>query len=166
MLKKALLAARADNDSICDLIYENETLSQEDFSDIQFSSVQFMHCRFERCRFIRADFSLCKFDGCDFSGCDFSESYWQNVVLYGCKGSGTNFKESRIKSCTFTDCVIPFANFSYSRWEKLYASRLQLHRKLFLTFPPKRFSGRKDDILPHRLFSDAFKQRRSFKLQY
>jgi uncharacterized protein YjbI with pentapeptide repeats len=74
MLKNCIEQARADENSIGNINFEDEVLIDFDMSRLEFERIQFVKCKFERCNFSGSSFYRMGFTNCDFSNCIFTKA--------------------------------------------------------------------------------------------
>ena len=117
MLKEKIGEARAEEEGIKNVVFERETLSEEDVSEIEFENARFKKCRFEKCDFSKTSFYKTEFLNCIFLECIFSEGYFRDCRFVVCRGDGSNFCESVFKNCVFSEGSFAGADFSKSLWE-------------------------------------------------
>lgn len=87
-LKDCITKAISDEDSIENMIFENEVLTESDVSNIEFEKVKFIKCCFKKCNFYQSRFFKTDFIKCDVSLSDFSESFWKNSLIMECNAVG------------------------------------------------------------------------------
>ena len=118
MLEKMISDARKLDDYIQNMHFENEVITDADFSKVEFESVQFVKCQFIKCSFSKDSFYNVVFKNCILSNCIFTESYWRKSKILECKSDGSNFSQSCFKQVTILDSSLCYANCANTAWKE------------------------------------------------
>lgn len=131
MLKEKIGEARAEEEGIKNVVFERETLSEEDVSEIEFENARFKKCRFEKCDFSKTSFYKTEFLNCIFLECIFSEGYFRDCRFVVCRGDGSNFCESVFKNCVFSRALSPVRIFPKVCGKPVRSRTVSLKERLF-----------------------------------
>ncbi|RYE21025.1 MAG: pentapeptide repeat-containing protein [Sphingobacteriales bacterium] len=121
------------------LIYDNETFTDLNYTDKAVKGREFQSCVFKKCELSNSDFSQNKFLDCVFDGCNLSmmklgKSTLNDVVFKNCKILGVNFHECHdfLFTVSFDSCILDYSSFMGKKMIKTKFGRSSLKEVNFI----------------------------------
>ena len=108
-----------------EIIHEDKTFDNIDYSERGFSNREFVSCEFNFCNFQKSglsnnDFMDCSFKNCNFSLAELHHTGLKNCKFMHCKLMGIDFSTCNdfMFAVSFTHCVLDYSSFYQKKMKK------------------------------------------------